>query len=711
MFGIDLAFVTRFGKLFLSGAVAVLLLGAQQAAAQATSPSAGCTAANAGDYDFSLPTGVALTSSPFTADYTAGEILTFALSAGGGGVNTATAEDTTDSVTILSTSVEASTDYSVPNSGSRDFNLEMDTVAGDFAATLSVSCAPAQGSIVITKASDVDGSFDFTGDLGSFTVSVSGEPGSATFSNVFAGTYVVSEALSPEFDLSGIVCTGDSDGGSVIDVNDGEVTIDLDAGETVICTFTNSSVNAPPSEAEVVETSQHVIRNFLYRRASVLLNEQPDRARIVRKSPGLLWSDAADINIQANDSGVDAKFAVSTGDAWVNDVDIWVEGHYSTYNDNNSAAIEGDLGVVYLGADYLLNEDLLVGVLGQLDWISERSGGFGEDIDGNGWMAGPYVSARLDKNLFFDARAAWGRSSNDISIEGFISDDAFETSRWLVRGALTGNHQFGNWRVTPTASVAYIEERQEAFTSNSGAFIDGQRVALGRAAIEPEIAYRHVTQSGILIEPQFTLAGVWDFETPSGLSIPGWAVSAEKFRGRIEGALLIAFRNGYGLRMSGSYDGIGASGYSGYSARLWIDVPIGGKNLKHSPPAAPAPALKQCADGSFVPLTDGCASLLPAEFTSEVSFAAGKANLSSSAFAALSTLFDEASGYDIEEITIAAGGDGVGEGPQGRALGARRASAIKNALIGLGAPEHAIIITPVQGDAVAGAAQVTIVTK
>ncbi|NOX82230.1 MAG: autotransporter domain-containing protein [Alphaproteobacteria bacterium] len=708
MFGISLAFVTRFGKLFLSGAAAALLLGAQQAAAQATSPSAGCTAANAGDYDFSLPTGVALTSSPFTADFTAGEVLTFALSAGGGGVNSATADDTTDSIAILNTSVEASTDYSIPASGSRDFNLEMDTVAGDFFATLSVSCAPAQGTIVITKASDVDGDFNFAGDLGNFTISVSGEPGSASFSNIFAGTYVVSEALSPEFDLSGIVCTGDSDGGSLIDVNGGEVAIDLDAGETVICTFTNSSVDTPPSEAEVVEVASHTIRNFLYRRASALLNEQPDRARIVRKNPGLLWSDAADIRIQADANGVDAKFAMSTGEAWVNDLDVWIEGRYSAYNGNNGADVDGDFGVVYLGTDYLLTDNLLIGVLGQLDWASERSEGLGETIDGNGWMAGPYLSAKLDKNLFFDARVAWGRSSNDLSIDGFISGDEFETSRWLMRGALTGNRQFGNWRVTPTASIAYIEERQEGFASTTGAFIGGQTVALGRAAIEPEVAYRYVTQSGILIEPQLTLAGVWDFETPSGLSIPGWSVSAEKFRARIEGAVLIAFKNGYGLRMSGAYDGIGASGYSGYSARLWFDVPMGAR-MSRRDRSAPAPALKQCADGSLVPLTDGCPSPAPTEFVSEVSFAAGKANLSSDAYGVLSDLFNTVSGYDIDAITIAVGGGG--DGPQNRALAARRASVVKNALIGLGAPAPAITVMPIDGAAAERIVRVTIVTK
>ena len=146
------------------------------------------------------------------------------------------------------------------------------------------------------------------------------------------------------------------------------------------------------------------------------------------------------------------------------------------------AAFDGDLGILYLGADYLVSPDFLVGILGQLDWASETSSFLGEDISGNGWMAGPYVSARLQENVFFDARAAWGRSTNELSIAGIVANDTFETSRWLLRGNLTGNQQYGRWRVTPSVAVVYFEEEQDSYMSGTGVLIPSQTVALGRAS-------------------------------------------------------------------------------------------------------------------------------------------------------------------------------------------------------------------------------------
>jgi len=47
------------------------------------------------------------------------------------------------------------------------------------------------------------------------------------------------------------------------------------------------------------------------------------------------------------------------------------------------------------------------------------------------------MPARLSDNVFFQGRAAWGRSTNDIS--PFQTDtDAFDTERWLATGTLKG---------------------------------------------------------------------------------------------------------------------------------------------------------------------------------------------------------------------------------------------------------------------------------
>ena len=132
--------------------------------------------------------------SPFSSTFAAGETLTFTLAAGGGGVARGFAEDTTAAVKILDAIMETSASYTIPAGGARSFNLELD--ADDFDASISVSCAPSPqtGSITISKNSGgIDGDFNFTGDLGAFSVSVAGEPSPQTFSALAAGVYTVIE--------------------------------------------------------------------------------------------------------------------------------------------------------------------------------------------------------------------------------------------------------------------------------------------------------------------------------------------------------------------------------------------------------------------------------------------------------------------------------------------------------------------------------------
>ena len=57
---------------------------------------------------------------------------------------------------------------------------------------------------------------------------------------------------------------------------------------------------------------------------------------------------------------------------------------------------------------------MIVGALVQFDWAKEDCSVLASKVDGNGWMMGPYLSARVHENIYFDLRAAWGRSSNDL---------------------------------------------------------------------------------------------------------------------------------------------------------------------------------------------------------------------------------------------------------------------------------------------------------
>ncbi len=260
-------------------------------------------------------------------------------------------------------------------------------------------------------------------------------------------------------------------------------------------------------------------------------------------------------------------------------IDIWVEGHYTGFEDDTGRGDrDGHLGVLYVGADRLITPALLFGVLAQFDWAEDDATRLGSNVDGEGWMVGPYVSAKLRENLFLDVRGAWGESDNDIHLVG-LTRDSFDTNRWLATARLTGNWRRGNFRVTPSAALKYIEEQQESFTNSLGIFIPGQSVSLGRLSFGPEFGWRHQAANGTIIEPHASITGIWDFDDAGRLTtLAGTVTSPNDLRAKIEGGVLITRPNGVSLRATGSYDGIGDDDFSAYSGKLWVSVPLQWRN-------------------------------------------------------------------------------------------------------------------------------------
>jgi hypothetical protein len=92
-----------------------------------------------------------------------------------------------------------------------------------------------RGSITIVKNTDpgATGSFDYTGDLGAFTLPGGG---SQTFDNLVPGTYGVTESAQSGWTLTGLSCTD----GSSTNVATRTATIGLSPGEHVTCTYSNT---------------------------------------------------------------------------------------------------------------------------------------------------------------------------------------------------------------------------------------------------------------------------------------------------------------------------------------------------------------------------------------------------------------------------------------------------------------------------------------
>ena len=104
---------------------------------------------------------------------------------------------------------------------------------------------PAGGITIVKQTTTGNGAFDFTGDLGAFTLTVPGNA-SRLFAGVETGAYLVRETAEAGWSVQSVVCN-DPDGGTTI-VGEGQVLIDLDVDESITCTFTNEPDGQPTAD-------------------------------------------------------------------------------------------------------------------------------------------------------------------------------------------------------------------------------------------------------------------------------------------------------------------------------------------------------------------------------------------------------------------------------------------------------------------------------
>ncbi len=252
--------------------------------------------------------------------------------------------------------------------------------------------------------------------------------------------------------------------------------------------------------------------------------------------------------------------------------DLWVKGTWSQ-TENDTAT--NDLGLLYLGIDYRFSPTLLVGFLTQFDWSDETDSVENIAVKGEGWMVGSYVVARLHENLLFDGRAAWGQSENDVNPLGTYTDQ-FDTTRWLLRGQLTGDFSYENLKFSPHVRVIYFEEKQEAYVDSLNIDIPSQTISLGRLTFGPTVSTTIKTPDGSVISPHVSLKGIWDFDKAEVVDLDtGLATgSSEDVRARIEGGLSVQMSNGWSLIGEGFYDGIGAKDLEAYGGSVKLTVPL-----------------------------------------------------------------------------------------------------------------------------------------
>ncbi|MCP5396387.1 MAG: autotransporter domain-containing protein [Sphingomonadaceae bacterium] len=478
------------------------------------------------------------------------------------------------SLTGASTANPSFTAPNVQGTQNLVFQLVVNDGTTDSAPDTVTIAVRAVGTVtIIQRVIGDDRSFSYTSDISALNASLttSGGSGQLVASLVPAGSHTLSAAdlTAAGYAITDISCN-DSD--STVNLANRSVAIALSPNENLVCTFTSADTRSAASSA---------ISNFLTARNAALLTQQPDLQRRLDRLNGTVSGNAGVVaygvalpqsslipvslafgadGMQASTSLSRMARAVEGPDAAERSFDIWAEAYVSRLS---YGAHKGTLRVIYAGADYRLGKDVLAGMMVGFDDFSRKGGlGAAGAAEGKGWMAGPYVMARLAPNLYADARAAWGKSDNVVSPLGTFSD-GFDTSRAFYSGSLVGEMKLGGkTTLRPEVAVRYLREKQQRYTDSLGVTIPGQVVDQGDISFRPRLYHTATLANGWTLRPYGEAEGIFTFGLPDQL------VLGDSFRMRIESGVELMSERGVRLGLGAFYDGIGGGSFSSKGAHV-----------------------------------------------------------------------------------------------------------------------------------------------
>ena len=203
---------------------------------------------------------------------------------------------------------------------------------------------------------------------------------------------------------------------------------------------------------------------------------------------------------------------LATNDGAPAGFDLWIRGRWARYeNDTN----QGDLGLLFIGADYKFNDSLVIGVVAQFDWTDEVDDTDDFKIRGKGWMVGPYLVTQLHQNLIFDASFCLGPALTTKSRHSTPIPTDFDgtTSGWRPPSSPAAfTFVQPACCATRRCASSISSERQEAYVDSLSIDIPSQTVKLGRLTFGPKISTTITRKDGTTISPYLGIKGLWDFE-------------------------------------------------------------------------------------------------------------------------------------------------------------------------------------------------------
>ncbi|MEQ8656518.1 MAG: autotransporter outer membrane beta-barrel domain-containing protein [Hyphomicrobiales bacterium] len=267
------------------------------------------------------------------------------------------------------------------------------------------------------------------------------------------------------------------------------------------------------------------------------------------------------------------KSAADTASTLVQDdaprLNIWARGTFTHYDGD---AFSGDTWNGIAGIDYLITENVLIGLLGGYengDFTFQANDGA---FDGAGVSVGAYVGIRLAESVVLDGflTHAWLDYDNRA---GTVTGST-DATRIMVSMNLTGHYEVADgFYIEPNARIFYAHEQQAAYTQSNGIVAAANSVDSGRVSIGPRLRYTHHDSASGTWSMHASLHGEYDLssEVQTDTTLPDFdgLLSARAALG-VSTTLL----NGWSISLDGDIGGLGSGAFTSYSGSGKIRIPF-----------------------------------------------------------------------------------------------------------------------------------------
>ena len=320
--------------------------------------------------------------------------------------------------------------------------------------------------------------------------------------------------------------------------------------------LTVSTPPAPAPEPEVDPEAQQ--ETVAAARGALILSQGPERRhRIDRLTGGDLATRTVSFRgiplVSDAPVGLDvARNSLSfAGGMSLGGVAFWAEG--SAVRIDDGVSDDQTFGILHAGVDTRLGDRALLGLGLQIDRMDMTASG--DAFDARGWMLGPLLTYRLNENLFFDARVAYGQIETDVTRAGGGADN-YDGDRTLVQLSLGGDFDWGGFVVAPEAELGWYREESGAYVSEVLGEVGKTETSVRQAVLGVEVG-RPIRHGNGEIEPFVGLSAI-NADIGSGTVLQGsYADALDGWSGEATLGIGFAAPGGTSWSIEGTVGGLG----------------------------------------------------------------------------------------------------------------------------------------------------------